>query len=340
MGEELRKIVIRIEHNIILFFSLFDKQMKKSLITSLLLLLALTSWAQDGQEVFNFLRLPVSAHAAALGGENVSLTDDDASLVFHNPSLINQVTDRTLNLNMMTYMQGTLTGSASFVRAVGDRGTWGVQGRFISYGEMKETTSNNVQTGTFSAKDLALGGTFAYGLTEHISGGITAKLAASYIGNYNSLAAAVDLGLNFYDPETEWSIGAVARNLGGQLKAYDDDFERMPLDLQLGVTKRLIGSPLRFSAALVRLNNWDYGLGKHIVIGADLILSDQFYIAAGYNALRAYEMKITSNQDESSHGAALSIGAGLQLERLQLHVAYGKYHVSSSSLMINFNYCL
>ena len=212
MGEELRKIVIRIEHNIILFFSLFDKQMKKSLITSLLLLLALTSWAQDGQEVFNFLRLPVSAHAAALGGENVSLTDDDASLVFHNPSLINQVTDRTLNLNMMTYMQGTLTGSASFVRAVGDRGTWGVQGRFISYGEMKETTSNNVQTGTFSAKDLALGGTFAYGLTEHISGGITAKLAASYIGNYNSLAAAVDLGLNFYDPETEWSIGAVARS--------------------------------------------------------------------------------------------------------------------------------
>ena len=27
---------------------------------------------------------------------------------------------------------------------------------------------------------------------------------------------------------------------GGQLSAYEDDFERMPLDVQLGVTKRLV----------------------------------------------------------------------------------------------------
>jgi hypothetical protein len=205
---------------------------------------------------------------------------------------------------------------------------------------MKETTYDNQQTGTFSARDIALGGTFAYGLTDRISGGITAKMVASYIGHYNSLAAAVDLGLNYYDPDTEWSFGAVARNLGGQLKAYDDDFERMPLDLQLGVSKRLIGSPLRFSASLVRLNDWQYGLGHHFVLGADLLLSEQFYVAAGYNALRASEMIITGGDEESSHGAALSLGAGMMLERLSLHIAYGKYHVSSTSLMINFSYSL
>ena len=133
----------------------------------------------------------------------------------------------------------------------------------------------------------------------------------------------------------------MARNLGGQLKAYDDDFERMPLDVQLGVSKRLASSPLRFSATLVRLNDWEYGIGKHLVLGADLLLSDQFYIAAGYNAMRASEMKIRAGEnDESSHGAALSIGAGMMLERMQLHVAYGKYHVSSTSLMINFSYAL
>jgi hypothetical protein len=114
----------------------------------------------------------------------------------------------------------------------------------------------------------------------------------------------------------------------------------MPLDLQLGVSKRLIGSPLRFSATLVRLNDWHYGIGKHFVIGADLLLSEQFYVAAGYNPLRASEMKITADEEESSHGAALSLGAGMMLERLQLHIAYGKYHVSSTSLMINFSYAL
>ena len=305
------------------------------------MMLAVATYAQDSQTAFNFLRLPTSAHAAALGGENVTLTDDDASMVFHNPALVNFVSDRTLGLNMMTYMQGSITGSASYAQAVGDRGTWGVQGRFINYGEMKQMTISGEQTGTFHANDFALGGTFAYGLSERISGGVTAKIVASYIGQYNAMGAAVDLGLNYFNEESNWSIGAVARNLGGQLKAYEDDFERMPLDVQLGVSKRLASSPLRFSATLVRLNDWEYGLGKHLVLGADLLLGDQFYVAAGYNALRASEMKISAGEnDESSHGAALSIGAGMILERLQLHVAYGKYHVSSTSLMINFSYAL
>lgn len=306
-----------------------------------LTLLAFPLKAQDSQTAFNFLRLPTSAHAAALGGENVTLTDDDASMVFHNPSLLYYVSDRTLGLNMMTYMQGSVTGSASYSQNIGDRGSWGIQGRFINYGEMKQTTINNELTGTFHANDFALGGTFAYGLTEHISGGITAKIVESYIGQYNAMGAAIDLGLNYFDAESNWSISAVARNLGGQLKAYEDDFERLPLDVHLGVTKRLASSPLRFSATLVRLNDWEYGIGKHLVLGADLLLSDQFYLAAGYNPMRASEMRISAGENEASnHGAALSLGAGLMLERLQLHVAYGKYHVSSTSLMINFSYKL
>ena len=114
----------------------------------------------------------------------------------------------------------------------------------------------------------------------------------------------------------------------------------MPLDLQIGITKRLLRSPLRLSASLIRLNDWEYGFGKHLVIGADLILSPQFYIAAGYNALRAAEMKIQEGDGSSTHGAGLSIGAGLQLQKLKLNVAYAKYHVSSSSLVFNISYAL
>ena len=296
--------------------------------------------AQDSRTVYNFLRLPASAHVAALGGDNITLSDDDASLVFHNPALIGQVSDRTLNLNAMSYMQGSLTAGASYTKAVADRATWGVQGRFISYGEMKETTALGEQTGTFSARDVALGGTFAYSLTNRISGGITARLVGSFIGEYSSTGACVDLGLNYFDPDRQWSISAVARNLGGQLSAYEDDFEPVPLDLQVGVSKRLIGSPLRFSATLVRLNDWQYGIGKHLVVGADLLLGEQFYVAAGYNPLRAAQMKISDGDGESSHGAALSLGAGMRLERLQLHVAYAKYHVSSTSLIFSFSYTL
>lgn len=296
--------------------------------------------AQDSDNVFNFLRLPTSAHVSALGGDNITLVENDASLVFHNPALISYVADKTLNLNAMTYMEGSVTASASFTKALGERATWGVQGRFISYGEMKETTVMGEQTGTFGARDVALSGSFAYGLADKLSGGVTAKMVGSFIGSYSSLGVLVDLGLNYYDPDREWSLSAVARNLGGQVKAYEDDFEPVPLDLQLGVSKRLVGSPLRFSATLVRLNDWQYGLGKHLVVGADLLLGEQFYIAAGYNSLRAAQMKIKSGDGESSHGAALSLGAGMTLERLQLHLAYAKYHVSSTSLMLTFSYIL
>ena len=296
--------------------------------------------AQESQTAYNFLRLPVSAHAAALGGDNISLVDDDATLIFQNPALINDVSDRTINLNFMTYMEGAKTASAAFLKAAGERGTWGVTAQYMDYGSMKETTADNQELGTFSARDIAIGGTFAYALTNELSGGVTAKFITSYIGSYNSLALGVDLGINYYHEDYDLSLSAVARNLGGQFKAYKDDFDRIPLDLQIGATKRIGHSPLRVSATMSRLNDWSEGFGRHFAIGADVLLGQNIYVAAGYNFRRASEMKISDAEGSSAHGAGLSIGAGLSLERFKLHVAYAKYHVSASSILINISYAL
>ena len=240
----------------------------------------------------------------------------------------------------MTYMQGSKTASAAFVKAAGDRGTWGVTAQYMDYGTMKQTTSNNEDLGTFSARDIAVGGTFAYALTNSLSAGITAKVISSHIASYNSMAVGVDLGLNYYDEERYWSLSAVARNLGGQVKAYDDEFERIPLDVQVGISKRLTAAPLRFHVTLSRLTEWDQSFGRHIALGADLLLGQIVYLAAGYNFRRAYEMKISDSDGSSAHGAGLSLGAGLQLERFKLQIGYGKYHVSASSLLINISYAL
>ena len=91
--------------------------MRRSIFVAIFILSALLTRAQESQEVYSFLRLPVSAHVAALGGDNISINDDDPTLIFHNPALIAGVTDKSLNLNYMTYMEGCKTASASFVRA-------------------------------------------------------------------------------------------------------------------------------------------------------------------------------------------------------------------------------
>lgn len=312
------------------------------LVTILLMLIcSLKATAQESQTAYNFLRLPVSAHAAALGGDNITLTDDDATLVFHNPALLTSASNKTVGVNYMTYMSGAQVASASYNFMLKERGSLAFTGQYVSYGTMKEVDENNIQTGEFSAKDIALAGHFAYMMSDRISGGVTGRLITSYIGDYNSVAASIDLGLNYYDAERELSVSLVAKNLGGQLKAYDDEFEKMPFDLQAGVSKRLVGTPLRMSLTLVDLNHTSYKFINHVSAGADLIFSSQLWVGVGYNFRRAHEMTIgLTEEDESTHGAGLSFGGGINLDRFKLNVAYGKYHVSSSSLIINAAYTL
>lgn len=314
--------------------------MKKVVFAIFFTLFSVMTQAQEGRTDYNFLRLPVSAHAAALGGDNITIIEDDPTMIFHNPSLITSVSDKSINLNYMTYMEGVKTASASFVKTAGEKATWGVMAQYMDYGTMKEMTPDNIQTGTFSAKDIMVGGTFAYTLSEYLAGGVTAKFITSSIGGYSSVAVGVDLGLNYYSPENELSVSAVARNLGGQIKAFDDDFEKIPLDLQIGVSKKLGNAPLRFSATMTGLNNWEGRFADHFVVGADILISSNIYIGGGYNFRRVKEMKVPEEEGESSHGAGLSFGAGLQLERFKLQVAYAKYHVSSTSLLFNVTYSL
>ena len=296
--------------------------------------------AQESKTVYNFLRLPVSAHAAALGGENISIDDDDPTLVFHNPALASNVADRSLNLNYMTYMEGVKVASASFVKAFRERATWALEAQYVDYGTMKHTTVDNEVLGDVSAKDIAVGGTFTYTLSDKIAGGVTAKFVSSSLAGYNSIGVAVDLGVNYLNPDLGLSLSAVARNLGGQLKAYEDDFEKLPFDLQLGVSKRLGESPLRFSVTMTRLHDWDDKFINHFIFGAEAFLSDNIWLGGGINPRRSDDMKISDGESDSSHGAGFSLGGGLQLDRFKLQVAYGKYHVSASSLIINVTYTI
>ena len=314
--------------------------MKKNVILAFFVLFSYEIRAQESETVYNFLRLPVSAHAAALGGDNITIDDDDPTMVFHNPALVSNVTDRSLNLNYMTYMEGVKVASASFVKALRQRATWAVEAQYVDYGSMKQTTAENEVIGKVSAKDIAVGGTFTYALSNKIAGGVTAKFVSSSLAGFNSIGMAVDLGLNYLNPELGLSVSAVARNLGGQLKAYEDDFEKLPFDLQLGVSKRLGESPLRFSVTMTRLHDWDDKFVNHLVFGAEAFLADNIWIGGGLNPRRSDEMKISDGETESSHGAGLSFGGGLQLERFKLQLAYGKYHVSASSLIINVTYTL
>ncbi len=314
--------------------------MKKVVIAIFAVLSQLPAKGQESQTAYNFLRLPVSAHAAALGGDNITIVDDDETLIFNNPSLLTSVSDKTINLNYMNYMAGAQTASAAFNRNIKERASVAVSAQYMDYGKMKQVDANNVQTGEFSAREISVAGYFAYMLSDHFVGGVTAKFITSYIGDYNSMGMGIDLGINYYDSEREWSVSFVAKNLGGQLKAYNDEYDAMPIDFQLGASKKFAHTPFCLSATLVDLNHWNYKFINHFVVGLDAQLSESIWVGAGYNFRRASEMDINDTDGGGTHGAGLSFGAGVNLQRFKLNIAYGKYHVSSSSITVNVGYTL
>lgn len=319
-------------------------------ILSFVMLLCQSAKGQESTSVFNFLNLPTSAHTTALGGRNISLIEDDASLIFQNPALLASVSDNSLNLNFMTYMRGSKTGSASFSRIAGERGTWGVGVQFVGYGNMKETLETGEELGDVRALDMAISGMYSYSLSERWVGAATGKIIYSKYADYTSCGLAVDLGLNYYDEEHDFSVSAVAANLGGQVKAFGEDHERLPFNLQLGFTKSLGHAPIRFSVTMVDISRWSskyyYHVSKkpkggsilmnHFCVGVDIIPTKQFYVAAGFNFRRAYEMKAAG----SSHAAGLSAGAGLNIKKFKLGLAYAKYHVSAPTLSVSLSYSL
>ena len=312
--------------------------MKKFVLTLISTLFTCMLWAQESQTEYNFLRLPVSAHAAALGGDNITIIEDDPALMFSNPALASSVSDKTIGLSYMNYMSGANYMGASYTKALGEKGTIAGGVQYMNYGKMKEYDQNNTQIGTFNASEIAIEGIFSYELAHNLVGGITAKFINSYIGNYSSMAVGVDLGLNWFEPDYPWSVSVVAKNLGGQIKAYEENYGKMPMDVQVGVSKTFAALPVRLSATLVDLTHYDYRFINHLNLGADILLSDNIWVGGGYNFRRADEMTIGTNEDSSAHGAGFSVGGGINLERFKLNLAYGKYHAASSSVLVNLAY--
>lgn len=312
--------------------------MKKFVLTLISTLFTCMLWAQESQTEYNFLRFPVSAHAAALGGDNITIIEDDPALMFSNPALASSVSDKTIGLSYMNYMSGANYMGASYTKALGEKGTIAGGVQYMNYGKMKEYDQNNTQIGTFNASEIAIEGIFSYELAHNLVGGITAKFINSYIGNYSSMAVGVDLGLNWFEPDYQWSVSVVAKNLGGQIKAYEENYGKMPMDVQVGVSKTFAALPIRLSATLVDLTHYDYRFINHLNLGADILLSDNIWVGGGYNFRRADEMTIGSNEDSSAHGAGFSVGGGINLERFKLNLAYGKYHAASSSVLVNLAY--
>lgn len=330
--------------------------MNIKIFSLLLAVLPATALAQEYASAFNTLRLPASSHAAALGGQNVTLIEDEPTAGWYNPALYANVSDMSAGLDFMTYAAGSTWMGAHFVKAFGERHTMAVGAQYMNYGKMDETDEAGNTLGQFSAKDIVIEAGYSYLLSDRWTGGANLKMMVSNLADYTALAAAVDVGVNYYDDENDLSVSASLQNIGTQLKAYHDGQRtHLPFTLALGFSKGMAHLPVRFHVTMTDVTRWKssyyvlpenkdkdksdkVGFGKialnHFVLGLDILPTDYLYLSVGYNFRRAYELKASG----SSHLAGLSAGAGVNVKHFKFGVSYAKYHQASNSIMANVGY--
>lgn len=337
------------------------KRLKKYFIQAMVVLAAgagQAASAQDGTSSYNWLNITSSSKIYGLGGLNISLVDDDMATSDQNPALLGAEMSGQIALNYMHYLGGSNFAGVRYAHSAGERAAWSGEIRYFGYGSITETLPDGTMVGNFSPKDVAFGGTYSHDITDRLRGGISLKMLYSGYADYTAFALATDLGINYFNPDKDVSLSVVLANLGGQIKRFHENYNRLPFDIRLGWSQVFGNFPVRFSVTAWNLTKWklpymDNGDGsassekvlkdtfasnlfRHLVFGADLVSSKNFYIGIGYN----YKTRTDMSTYSRSFISGWSLGAGIKGRGFGVGLALAQPHTGGTTLMVNLNLSL
>ena len=174
-----------------------------------------------GTSGFQFLKVPVDARGAALGGTVVA-SADDASALFWNPALAARGGTQ-IGLATASYVADVkLHSAAGFTQINTPIGaaTVGLSLQALDSGEMDVTTEFSGPSGTgetFRLVDIALGVTVSQALTDLFSYGVTGKYVRESAADVAAQAGLLDLGVAYRVGDTGVRFGVAIRNFGFQI---------------------------------------------------------------------------------------------------------------------------
>lgn len=295
------------------------------------------SFAQNtgGNATYNFLTLPYSAKASALGGMNISSIGNDLGLAMFNPSMLSPEMDGELHLSIRPYyaniQQYDFSGANLWTQKDWMIG-WGVH--YMDYGSMKMTDAAGNELGSIRPFDYAAQISMATRYIKNVQLGATLKWMQSNYGMYKSNAMAMDIGLRYTSSNELNQASVLLTNMGAQLKTYTTK-EDLPFNLIIGWSKKLEKAPIQFSLTAQRLSVWNnayydfnfsnqegykapgslQNIFNHVLLGAETYIGNQVDLDFGYNFIRRFDLNI-ENQQNWFNG--FSTGLGLQLTRTKI----------------------
>lgn len=298
----------------------------------LLLLLSATPLLAQPSSLtgFAFLRMEPSARAAALAGSFSAVPSDDPSSLFYNPALLSDATHGHLSVSYLNHVTDINAGFVAYGRTVPRIGSMALGLRFVNWGEFDRADAAGVKDGTFSASDVALTLAASRPHHERLSYGANVHLIYSSYESYHASALAADAGLYYTIPTQQLTLSASVNNLGVTLSSLGRTRDKLPVDLRVGLTKRLQHLPLMIS--VMGYNLHEPGIAPndatalsavlyHIALGLEFQFSEAFNVRFGYNHHRHEELKLKSRLDL----AGVGMGLGLKIGRIGVDYAFNSW---------------
>ncbi|TAF08527.1 MAG: penicillin-binding protein [Flavobacteriia bacterium] len=329
--------------------------MRRKIAILLLFLLSTTTFSQiGGKSVYQFLNLAQSPRQAALGGKTVTVVDYDVNQAFYNPATINAKMHNRLSANYGSYYGEVSYGTAAYAYTY-DRHlqTFHAGISYINYGTFEGRDELGNQTSDFTGSEAALSFGYAYNLPwTDMYVGANAKLISSTLESYNSWGAAVDLGFLYVDYDNDINYGLTVRNLGFQIKPYEDTNEKLPLAIDAGISQLMENVPIRWHMTFENLQQWNIAFSnpnraesnldggtteekvsffnnalRHLILGAELFPEKGFNIRLGYNFRRSEELRILEQRNFSG----ISVGFGIRFGKVKFDYSYSRYTVAANT---------
>lgn len=337
--------------------------MHKIAVTIIAALFVIPSIAQiGGTQIYNFLSLHSNARINALGGYAIATPDADLNLAVQNPALLKSSMQNQATANYMRFVSDISSGYTGYAYSLDSNNNFAIGMQFVNYGDFNRTNENGDDLGSFTAGEYNFMASYSRKIKPKTTVGTSLKFINSNLDVYQSLGVAIDVGINYFNPENLFSFSGVISNFGTQITTYtNDNREQLPLNVMMGFSKKFLHNPLRISVTAHHLQkpgkllyanmqrpgqNKDLETGQvvlenitplhkiaaHLNVSTEIILGKFMYVGFGYNHLRKYEMKLAT----SSKMAGFGWGFGLRFKKFQLAYGSAAYHAAFATNSFSF----
>ncbi len=334
-------------------YGILEKALHKVVVLSFMLMLSENAFCQK-QTVYQFVDIPASARASAMGGTPLAIPEPDLGLSAVNPAFLSLLKSQKISADYINYISDISIGHVSYCFTNEHiPGTLAVGMQYLNGGKNTRYDKDGNASGDFSSNEFALNMSYARQFDSCFSIGATFKPVLSYIGGYSSFGLLADVSANYIINDNRTAMSFLVRNVGSQLTAYYDEYGQVPFDIQIAVSHQLEHAPFRVSFVLQSLQKFklapaennkgeagsevdhdkktaskfvDNAL-RHCILGVELFPGKAFNIRAGFNYKRRQELKL----DDAGGLAGMSLGFGLRLKKFRVEYAMSKYTLGGTS---------